>query len=201
MPFQPVPDTAEALVLMQQNGQPLTMTFHYLKVGGYDQEDIDALAAAVDVFAEAEIQPLLSTSSLYRGVEVRGLESTVDLFAAVTNVGAGAIASNPLPNQNALAVKRVTGFTGRSARGRVFFPLCVAYLGTNEDEVDATSAETVRSSIEEAIDAAIGDGWIHVLVSRQQDGVVPDEAVTRTITEYQLSDLVIDSQRRRMPGR
>jgi len=104
-------------------------------------------------------------------------------------------------NQNAFAVKRVTGFTGRSARGRVFFPLCIAYLGSNEDLMDATSAETVRASLEEAIDAGIADGWLHVLVSRQQDGIVPEEAVTRIITGYELSDLEIDSQRRRMPSK
>jgi len=199
MPFQPADNCAEAVVRISVNGEVITMTFHFAHVGEYDQEDIDALASEMDSWADTFLKPLIADDTSYSGVEVRGLQSIVDLFAVdVTSAGPGEADASPMPNAVCIACKRVTGFTGRSARGRVYFPIHGVMLDTNENFITSTAATAIAAALEEVIDVGTANQWIHIVLSRQQDGVVLESAVGRAVTDYVFADLEIDTQRRRM---
>jgi len=203
MAFQSVPDTAQASVVWTANGQRCSMTFDFTKITSYTQGDIDQLAIGVDVWAVNEFVPLLSNQVMYEGVFVRGLESQIDLEAQETdNAQLGSVASAPLQNHSCLSVKRVTGFTGRSARGRVYFPLHVTNVdATNEDFVGTASADLIKDALDEIIDVDGGSGWDHCVVSRIRNGVVLSPAVRIPVTEYIVVDREIDTQRRRMASK
>lgn len=202
MPFQSVPNTAEAVVIWTANLQRCTMTFHFTLATGYDQADIDQLALSMDVWAVNEFVPLISNQVTYEGIEVRGLESSVDLFGSVTtNAQVGTINGAPTPNSVTLAVKRTTGFTGRSARGRVYFPCNAPSIDTDENFMNAGWSGNVVDALEEVIEVDGGTGWTHVVVSRQNGGVILNPAVTRAVVAYSLTDREIDSQQRRMPSK
>jgi hypothetical protein len=200
MPFQSVPDTAEAVVRYLRNGRVCTLTFYARALLGYDQELIDNLAAEMDSWATDNFKPLLTTQDLYQGVFVRGLQDIIDLASESTvGAGAGIRAVTPAPNSLALAVKRTTGFTGRSARGRVFVPLTLADFSTSEDFVTSTAANDWADALNLIRGALLPIGWAEVVVSRRSNGAVRPFGETLTVTGYGITDPRIDSMRRRMP--
>jgi len=203
MAFQSAPDMAEASVIWTCNAQRCTMTFGFVLPTGYDQGDIDQLALAMDVWAVNEFVPSISNQVTYEGVEVRGLESITDLFSFVdTNSQVGSIASAPMANHSCLSVKRFTGFTGRSARGRVYFPLTVSMIdATNEDLVGTAFVSAIEDALNEVVDVDGGVNWIHCIISRRISGVLRTEAFAVPVFGYTAVDNEIDTQRRRMGGK
>jgi len=178
------------------------MTFHFTCFTPYGQTEITALAQAFNEWAVVEFVPILTTTDAYNGVEVRGLESLVDLFSQVVVTGSpGTLSSAPMSNQDCVAVKRVTGNTGRSARGRVYVPTAVAMLDANEDFITTGYETIITDALNEISPAAAAVSWFHVVLSRQNGGVVLESGVTRAITAYVMADRELDTQRRRMPSK
>jgi len=201
MAFQSVPDVAEAVVAWTAQGETQTMTFYGLKTG-YTQGDINALATRMDQWAGAELVPMLSTSLNYAGVTVKGLELLNDLTATdATNASAGSTVEVPLANQDCVAVARLSNFTGRSARGRVYMPLHRGNVDTNENFVTSSTKTAFEDALDEVSVGMISEGWIEVVVSRFTGGAPRTVGVTFTVVQYEMRDLEIDTQRRRMPGK
>ena len=201
MTFQSVPDVAEAVVQFTAQGELQTMTFYGLKVG-YSQGDLDALSAAMDAWATAELKPMLSSSLAYIGVQVKGLELLNDLTSFdATGSGVGGTAETPLANQDCIAVARLSNFTGRSARGRVYMPLHRGNVDTNENLVTSSTETAFEDALDEVSVSMIGAGWIEVIVSRFTGGAPRATGVTFTVVAYDMRDREIDTQRRRMPGK
>jgi len=200
MPFQPVENCALATVIWTRNNQRCTMSFAAAHAGAYDQALIDSLALNMDVWAVNEFLQILVTTDRYEGVDVRGLANAIDLSSEVfTNAQAGAAAALPLANSLCVAVKRSTGLTGRSARGRVYVPLHVSMVDANEDFITTTHQAVIEDALNEVAGQMANAGWIHVVISRQTGGVVLEEGVARAVTGYAMTDREIDTQRRRMP--
>lgn len=202
MPFQSVPDTAEAVVRFLVNGQNCTLTFYGQRAGGYDQTAISQLAETVDDWAGSHFRPALSEQAAYTGVAVRGLESAVDFLAVnADNAGIGAVNFAPMPNVCAFAVTRISGLAGRSARGRVYWPITTFNVGADENTV----AAAFRDDTLNHLNALRGDmqlaTWTEVIVSRVTLGAPRPFGVTFQVLNYVSSDLNIDTQRRRAPGK
>jgi len=202
MTFQSVPDTAEIVVKGTLNGQNVVNTFYATKEGGYDQADIDALASHVDDWVGALWLPHMPTQYHYLTSVVRGLTSAIDLTGEDnTNSGDGGGGTMTGANNMSLAVKRRSGFTGRGARGRVFLP-GVPDSGKDDDNHVTTDFSGSMETVLNGFRAAIADvDWVEVIVHRVASGVPLAEAVIFTVVEYVVVDLVIDSMRRRLPGR
>lgn len=199
MAFQSVPGAAEAVVVMTCNGETITNTFYGHRDDPYDQGDVDALAEQVDDWVGTEYLPLLSSTLTYVETNVRGLEDINDFFgSADAESGVGGIAIAPFPNSVTIAISRRSGFTGRSARGRVYIPLHTSVVDTNENFMNATAAAEFVSAF-----GALGAyftiaGWDNVIVSRYANGVARAAGVVFDITQWAFADLELDTQRRRM---
>jgi hypothetical protein len=106
-----------------------------------------------------------------------------------------------MPLNVTLAIKRISGLTGRSARGRIFWsviPISGMQLDRNyvtqawrDDAVAACNGLSVLG---------IGAGWLPVIVSRFSGGAKRPTGVTFPLTAYTTTDLRVDSQRNRLPG-
>lgn len=202
MAFQSVPNTASAFVQGVTNGQPTSFLLYFYRAAGYSQTDLDNLSAAVDSWAGAELRPLLSTNYAYVGTEVRGLEDEEDLTSFNnTNAGAGGVAQDPLPNNCSFAIKRLSGFTGRSARGRVFLP-GIPRTSINPADDNRFLQASVSLWIQLFLDIlayVAASGWIEVIVSRYTQGAKRPTGVVFAVADWANTDLVVDSQRRRLP--
>lgn len=203
MAFQAVPDTAEVDVIYIQSGEIVQNSFYASLAGGYALADLVALAAAVDAVMVSDWLPSQVVDAIYLRTEVRGLAFENDIVAENSDGGgAGALGGLPMPNNVTFAVKKSSGFTGRSARGRTF------WIGMPQNKLQVTNENLIISSyvteVQNAVDAvraAINAvaGWTPVLVSRFADGLKRDEGVTFPWIGTSNVNSVVDTLRGRLP--
>lgn len=203
MVFQPVLATAEAVIVGAINLVQVTMTFYARRAVYYDQEQIDQLAGGMDGWFSGSILPSLASDYSYFYTSVKGLELQNDFQAIdASGAGPGGDPNQPPPNNVAYCVKRVSGLTGRSARGRVYVPAIPrSELTANENYVTATWRDSIVANFNN-IQSNIGPlGWQEVIVSRYSNGVQrPNFAETFDIAEWTYTDSRVDTQRRRLPA-
>lgn len=202
MAFQSVPETAEVALIFNQNGEPMQNTFHGRLPGGYGTTELEALATAVDAAVGLHFLPILPTSCSYIKTEVRGLEFENDqVVENVDSSGPGAVAVVEAPNNVSFAVKKLSGLTGRSARGRVFW---VAFPQTAFESDTNFLTNAHRLAVVGAVDnvrvAIVGAGWNPVIVSRFAGGAKRPTGVTFPWTVVSTTDDRVDTMRRRLPN-
>lgn len=204
MAFQSVPETAQISIVYTYNGEACINTLYGKKVGGYSLGDLAALAAQVDLQTETTWLPLQPSEAVYVRTEVRGLEDENDLVADDdSSAGPGTDVSDPLPNNVTFAVRKNSGFTGRSARGRLY------WIGIPRNKTEATDENRLLQAYVDDIVDAVDDqrvgidavsGWAAVLVSRFQGGLKRPFGVTFDWVSTGAVDNIIDTQRGRLPN-
>jgi len=80
-------------------------------------------------------------------------------------------------------------------------PLHRGNVDTNENFVTTNTKAAFEDALDEVSVSMISEGWIEVIVSRFTNGEPRDEGTTFTVVQYEMRDLEIDTQRRRMPGK
>lgn len=204
MAFQAVPETAEVDVIYALNGEPAQNVF-YARFGGvYALANLQALADAVGAAIQNNWLDLQPIEAVFERVEVRGLALPNDLIAtSIVGAGAGTDITESYPNNVTFSVKKVSGFTGRSARGRTYWIGIPADKTSAPDENHLTDA--YRDAVVSAVDAVrnkinLEFNWEAVLVSRFLDGVKRAEGVTFTWVGCVAVDKRIDTLRNRLPS-
>jgi len=204
MAFQSVPDTVEIDIIYTMNSVPAQNTFYAELVGGYVLANLVALAAGIDGQVQGTWKAQQVSEAVYLRTEVRGLAVENDITASDnTNTGAGGFVGAPMPNNVTLSVKKESGLTGRSARGRNYWIGIPHNQLTPADEnlleaVYVTAVEAAVDSIRTQINALAG--WVPVLVSRFAGGSLRTTGVTFPWISTTCVDARIDTQRGRLPG-
>ncbi len=149
MAFQSVPSTAEIVIQYRQNSQDLLNVLYGFKPGGYDLTTLGQLANSIDNAVGASWLPEQTLDTSYISTTVRGLEFENDQEVVDSaNAGPGIELSPGLPGNVTLAVKKGSGLTGRSARGRLY------WIGMRRDQL--SSDENILLAVEAtAIVAAV----------------------------------------------
>lgn len=182
MAFQPVPDTVEVNMIFTQNGIIVQNVFYAERSGGYSLLLLEDLAAAVDAQWQGTWRDQQPDEVAYLRTEVRGLATENDLIAIDdTSANNGTHVGDAMPNNVTLSVKKVSGLTGRSARGRTYWigvPR-TELTAADENEVEVAYVAEVVTSVD-SIRIAIGgvSTWVPVLVSRFSNGVARSEGKT-----------------------
>lgn len=203
MPFVPVVNAARVEVRFTWNLQRVENTLWFLKSAPIGVGDIEILIADVRDHWIANMIPLQPNEVQLS--EVFGRDYTNDeSYEATVNPAAptfGTYGNNALPNNVTISLKLGTGLAGRANRGRNY------WIGLIESEV---TQNTVSASFITAITAAyatmigfesVSAGWTWVVVSFQENGVVRASGQSLSVTSVNVADPIIDSQRRRLPGR
>lgn len=202
MAFQSVPNTAIAVCHGVMNGQQIANTFYGEFPSGYVESDLQEFADVVDSVWGGVITPLLNAAYEYTGTEVRGLEDAIDLSAtADAEAGVGGASGTVLSNNAALSVKRRSNQTGRGARGRIYIPGISTGSLESQNTVSTAFADAIEAGLNGMNDLMDAAGIVPVIVHRTAAGVPLTVAVLFTIVEWVVVDRVIDSMRRRLPGR
>jgi len=203
MAFQSVPDCVSATFVFNEASTEIVNRLTFAKAGGYDQSAVDDLCAALDQYWATYWRPLQTAALSYINAVVKGLENQIDFFSVNNaNTGPGTRSGTQLPNNVTWAIRFTTGAIGRSARGRMY--VCGLVAGdVNEatNSVTTTAANNWLAALETHLGTAVGGlGWQHVIVSRFHDNAERATGVYRQVTGYGYHDLVLDSQRGRLPG-
>lgn len=201
MAFQSVPATAEAVVQCLQNTAIVSFSMYAKQPVAYDGDLLQDLADATDLWMGTELLPLLCSQFSYTQTNVRGLESLNDLErTADAEAGVGEVATNLLPNNVAWCVKRISGQTGRSARGRVYVPgIASSSLSSNENFLSSAAADPIVAAFNEFQSYLSGTGWVEVIVSRYTGGAKRLTGVTFNVQQWSFTDYRVDSRRDRLP--
>lgn len=204
MAFQPVVDTAEIDIIYTEHGETLQSVFYGELPGGYILSDLQALAAGVDAQVQGTWKAQQVIEAAYIRTEVRGLAVQNDLIASDnTNAGVGVLLTGALPNNVTLAVKKESGLTGRSARGRCYW-IGGAMSGlktTNENEWSTAYVANIVSAVDSIRNAINAVGlWQAVLVSRFTAGAPRTTGLTFPWISSVAVDEAVDSQRGRLAG-
>lgn len=204
MAFQPVVDTCEIDIIYTLNGVPAQNVLYAELPGGYVLGDLVALANQVDAQVHGTWKNQQSPEAVYVRTEVRGLAVENDLFTSDnSNAGAGLHAGAALPNNVTIALKKESGLTGRSARGRTY------WIGVPQTQLVASDENTLNAAYVAAVVAALDSqrtgivalaSWLPVLVSRFSGGVPRTTGKTFSWVSTTNVDVIVDTQRGRMPG-
>lgn len=204
MAFQSVPETAEVDIIFTLNGVTVQNTHYARHPGGYILSDLQALADTIDGAFVTNSQDDSPSEVTYVRTEVRGLEFENDQVASAnTNSASGTHGGDALPNQVTFAIKKVSGQTGRSARGRVF------WVGIPDSETVAADENFLVQTYVDNIVANIDwirtlinttSFWTAVLVSRFTAGAKRDEGVTFPWIDTLAVDNRLDTHRGRLPS-
>lgn len=201
MAFIPCPDCASAAIKFDVNGQLCYNVLNFIRLSGYDQDNINELADAVDGWVGASYLAGVTSEVAYVETYVRGLSAATDLTAlANANAGAGDLGTTEaLPANVTWAVKFSTGLTGRSNRGRAYWiGLPVSALDANENFVAVASADAIIALWEALPTALAASQWDHVVLSKFTNGSPRTAGVARKVTAYSYVDRKIDTLGRRI---
>lgn len=207
MPFIPVADAAKVACKYTRFGQELINTLWFTKSGGWTSTDLNDLCVAINSWVIAELLPLASNDTLYHGSTATDMSAAgaegVEVPVSPAEEGGNVVAG--LPNNVTASIKFLTGFTGRSNRGRNYF------VGLGENQVVGdTLADATTDGLLAAFDALAsyltGLAADHVVASLysgvdSEGHPIPRSAgVVKAVTQYAM-DNIVDSMRRRLTGR
>lgn len=201
--FISVPTTAKVELIYEIFSQRIENVLHFKKTEDWSESDCRDLALSIEPAWISTFKPVLSTAADLVLVRVTDL-STEDSFGFETepsSAAVGAETSPGMPLNVTVASKFTGGRTGRSQRGRAYWPvLTEAKVGGNTlaggiaDECTNTWLDFFAQV------SAANHSADPVVVSYCHNGAWRTVAQTTIITSVS-TDFNIDSMRRRLNGR
>lgn len=203
MSFVPAPNIVE-LQFRQTFDLQRTMNRIHINVLTVPTEAIcQSIATAGAVWWTNNVAPLVPPELQLREVYCKSLAVENGPQATFSSgfPAPGALGQPALPNSVSIAASLRTGLTGRSARGRWF------WQGLTENQVTGnevaagtlTSIDAALTNLKAAI-AGLGYAWV-IVSFFSGGGPRPGGPVYFLVSDILFIDSVVDSQRRRLPGR
>lgn len=202
MPFIPVPDCVQVELVYLFDTQRCQNVLHYNPNGAYGPDEMLELGAEMVDWFDANMQPNLATTISLIAVRVTDLATATAPSVEVTSglPLAGTLSSPALPNNVSCVITKRTVFRGRSYRGRIYM--------AGITEADVTNNIVAGARLTSWLDAwaiarsmvTTGLEWTMGVVSRFEGGSPRAEGILTPVLGF-TSDGVVDSQRRRLPGR
>lgn len=195
-------NVAEVSMRYDWDNQRVENVFHVRKNEGADSPDLPLIATAFDAWHENYLVPLQSNSLKLREIYV--VDITTPTSPAHTEpilpARAGARSSASLPNSVTLAVSLRTAQRGRSHRGRSYvLGLCEDQIALNQ--VDPATVTLYLVAYEQLRQDLITAGHELVVTSFYTAGAPRASGLSTDVTSISIVDDVVDTQRRRLPGR
>ena len=199
MAFIPLPDGIKIEIKCRKGGAPNVNIVWGRAEVSIDLALLENVAEAVVAWWNAEIKPLVSSSTALESVTVTDMsaEDSIQHVETLLTPSAGTATGGDLPSNVAAVVTFYTGLVGRSHRGRVYNPgLTDAQVATNTLSVSYVSNMlTAWAEFKLALSAL---DVTHVVASFQHNNAPRVSGVATTIIEYGMNN-VVDTQRRRIP--
>lgn len=177
--------------------------FHCYRSAGWDAGSLNTVGGTFANWWTTDMRGYIANTVSLERIITRDLttESGVGTEVTLGLPAAGTAVAPALPNSVSVAVKWGTGLAGRSFRGRTF------HIGLCEDQVTANKLVTsVQNNLNDAYDnlRVVLDNAILAIefgvLSRYHAGAPRANGILTPILGVSI-DPVIDSQRRRLPGR
>jgi hypothetical protein len=203
MAFVAAPNIIEVQLRYTLLGQQAMNRFHVHVGTGPTEAQCALTALTVAGWWVDNVKALVPPGMELREVFCKGLalENDVQATFSAGLPSAGTHNINAMPNNCSLCVSLRSGLTGRSARGRWF------WAGLTEDQVEDNTVVTgsvtdIVAAIDALRDAIEALGLLWMIVSYVNNGAPrAGGPVYFQVVDALVVDDVVDSQRRRLPGR
>jgi len=203
MPFIPTPNGIKVCLKFSKAGQQVCNVFHVL---GPNDVTETILAEIASIFLNnwvTDLKPAVSSDTTLQSIEVTdistfggiGIEYTTGLPQSGTGSGAS------LPNNVTVATKLLTGHTGRNFRGRSYFNGMTTDLITSDKQHIVSGLVTALNTFFSDVISDLTAVDMALAVLSLVTGGVPRTAGVLTAVTNVLTNLTLDSQRRRLPER
>lgn len=203
MPYIPVPNVLMAELIYNWDGQVCENVLHYTSsILPFGAGDPLLLANNLVALWNTNIKVNASSNLSLTGVTVTDLttatgsvvQATTGLPVVGTNVSGGQ------PNNVTCVITKRTAKRGRSYRGRLYQAgLCLNQVTANLVHSATLTAMLTAWGTFRTFTVS-GVTFSMVVISRQHGGVITNPGTFEPVTGF-TSDGVLDSQRRRLPGR
>jgi len=148
---------------------------------------------SVDIVEDVNLREVVAT-------DLSSANSSQAVYAPSTTVN-GQYAGDPLPNETSFCVSLHSAFRGRSARGRWFVVGLAVGQRSDANTLDATVAGNFVTSLQTYINAvATGTPRVIIVSYRTNNAPRVGGPVKFVVESAAITDLILDSQRRRKPG-
>lgn len=183
-----------------QDEQQLENTLYFQRETPWSIAALEQLCIEVTSWWGDNYAPITTSQVELRAVKATSLQSdTAPAFERPTLIP-GDLAQPAEPNNVTLAIKFLTGGRGRSSRGRNYIVGLHVDAVTNNEVNPVHAAQYIDAYLLLMDAGTISDG-IWVVVSRFHDNAPREEGLAQQVTGVALTDFIVDSQRRRLPGR
>jgi len=202
-PFIPVPNCASVELVIQLNSALAENVLHVSKATPYSAADLVAVRNIVDAWDNSVWKSTRhNAASLFRitSKALDSLGSPYDDYTLPTaRLGTGGASQ---PNSVSWAIKKATGLTGRSYRGRLYLiGVPTGALQTGSQLISTTFATNVITYLTTLKTNLAAAGHTLGVVSYRNNGAWRTTGVFTPLLSWVYTDLIVDSQRRRLPGR
>jgi hypothetical protein len=203
MAFVPFSRAAALTVNYLWLGQQVQNTLWFDYNDAIDETALESLVADVETYVFEEMLPLMSEDIFLNSVEARKQDAPESLYAIsrVHSNEPGGVPTPSMPNNVTVSVSFRTALTGRSRRGRNYW-LAIPTTQVADNLVNGSYLEGVLGAYEGMIGlGAVSAGWQWVVASKYANGAQREQGLTTNVTGVTIVDNIVDSQRRRLPGR
>ena len=202
MAFIPILNVVQVELVFNWNGQVVENVLHYSKASPWNPAAAAELGAGLVTWWNTGMKPIVSSTLQFQQIKFTDLASETGFtLAYATGLPLNGTSGSPSsPNNVTVAMTKRTALRGRSYRGRIF------HLGLVEEQCVNSALNTGVAAGLVALYAALtdfpltGDEAILCVASRYNNGAPRVTGVATPVVSI-TTDGVIDSQRRRLPGR
>lgn len=209
MPFVPVENTCLVEIRMTADNQQVENTLWCEFPTAITGPDLVSLATDLTTWWGDNIQPIMWGGVTLREIVCTDMTSETGAqgsFSTATPT-TGDLDEPPLPTGTSLAISFRTALRGRAFRGRNYAVGLVKSHTTGANTFTDALVSAYQAAYEALSAVITGAGFTWVIASRfsgvdAEGKPIPRAAgVTTPVTAVVITDNVVDSQRRRLPGR
>lgn len=196
--------TVQVLVQYLFNGQKAENTFYVSTVGVPASTDLDSIANEFATWLSGSWMPLMPSTVQCTGMVLTSLDSASGpvLISPISPAIAGG-GQAALYNQVSFAIQRLILERFRGGHPRIYVPGMPPNHVTSSNLVSAGHADNLVDSLEDLRAALIANANTYIMsVLRSTPAPrTPQNPEAVPVVGHRYNDLVLDSQRRRLPGR
>lgn len=202
MAFVPFPTGIQAELRFLLDEQRVENTLWFDAGGTPTTAQLEDVALMLTAWAASDLLSALSNQISLMEVYVTSQASnTAPTYSSTAGMPIpGGIASVAVPNQCALGVTFRTAARGRTARGRNYVA-GIPQTKLVSNTWDTTWANDIRAGYGNLIADAATAGVTWCVASKRFNNADRATGLLRPVTSVALVDYIVDSQRRRTPGR
>jgi len=202
MPFVPMLNCVQAEFVYTWNAQVCQNVLHFEAAGALSVDNMLELGAHLVTWYDTHMQPLQVIQCSLTSIRLTdmtvefapGLDYSTGLPLIGTRTG------ESLPNNVSLSLTKRTIYRGRSFRGRIY-QVGMSETDTQGNNVVVAQANLMIAAWEQLLAfSTTTEAWEMVVASKFEDGSERTTAVLTPVINI-TTDYIVDSQRRRLPGR